>query len=273
MRLQRDGKDIGYTYVIEEADIQGAHEGIKVGIRSRSYPDGGTQVDGETWYFVSTDRKHETWSNLVWLQNLKTRKSEQFTEFGSSDRRLKRFVDHQLPEGDAKDPKQPPVVEVEPYTLHVQSVGQTGNAEPVDRQLAPWYLPQALGHLLPRIVPRSQPKTYMFATYVSDRREVMARYVDIGAEQEVELGGTRVRAVPVSDRVGIEGSSTVHYMSPEGRYLGSVNKDSKITILPTDSATLQQIWKNKADLSRPRTPQQPDGQADNVQGTRTPVIR
>jgi hypothetical protein len=275
LRLQRDGKDIGYTYIVEEPDSQGAHEGFKVGIRSRSYPDAGTQVDGETWYFVSNDRKHETWSNLVWVQNLKTRKSEQFTEFGSSDRRLKRFVDNsgQVQRGDAKDPGQPPVVEVEPYTLHVQTVGQTGNAEPVDRQLAPWYLPQAMGHLLPRLVPRSQPKTYMFATYVSDRREVMTRYVDVGAEQEVELGGQRVRAVPVSDRIGIEGSATVHYVSPEGRYLGSVNKDSKITILPADAATLQKLWANKADLSRPRTPQHPEGQADTVQGTRAPAIR
>ncbi|HYO10364.1 MAG TPA: hypothetical protein VER17_15450, partial [Tepidisphaeraceae bacterium] len=259
LRLQRGGKDIGYTYVVEEPDAQGAHEGIKVGIRSRTYPGENAQVDGETWYFISLDRKHETWSNLVWVQDLATKKSDQFTEFGSADRRLKRFVDTggQVQVGEARDPKQPPVVEVEPYTLHVQSVGQKGNAEPLTQNLPPFYLPQAIGHLLPRLVPRSQPKTYLFATYVSDRRAVMMRYVDIGNEVDVELGGQRVRAVPVSDRIGLEGSATVHYVSPEGKYLGSVNKDSQIQILPTDAATLQKIWANRADLTRPRVPEQP----------------
>ncbi len=253
-RLLRDGKDIGYTYIVEEPDqAAGGQEGIKIGIRSRSYPDSATQVDGETWYFVTGDRRHENWSNLVWIQNLPKKTSEQFTEIGSSDRHVERQADNsgQVALGDPSDPKQPPVVVAEPYVLNVQTVGQTGNAEPLKRNLPPFYLPQAVGHLLPRLLPLEAPKTYMFATFVSDRREVMMRYVDVGTEQEVDLAGSRVRAVPITDRIGLQGSATIHYMGPDGKYLGSVNKDSKITILPTDAATLQRLWANKALLTRP----------------------
>ena len=253
-RLLRDGKDMGYTYIVEEPDqAAGGQEGVKIGIRSRSYPDSATQVDGETWYFVTGDRRHENWSNLVWIQNLPKKTSEQFTEIGSSDRHVQRQADNsgQVALGDPSDPKQPPVVTTEPYVLNVQTVGQTGNAEPLKRDLPPFYLPQAVGHLLPRLLPLSSPKTYMFATFVSDRREVMMRYVDVGTEQEVELAGSRVRAVPITDRIGLQGSATIHYMSPDGKYLGSVNKESKITILPTDAATLQRLWANKALLTRP----------------------
>src|SRR5688500_18549312 len=80
----------------------------------------------------------------------------------------------------------------------------------------------------------------------------MMRYVDVGTEQEVALGGERVRAVPITDRLGLEGSPTIHYIEPAtNRYLGSVNNDSKISILPTDAATLQKKWAN-ADLTRPK---------------------
>ncbi len=261
MRLRREGKDIGYTYIVEEPDNAGGGDGIKIGIRSRSYPDPNSQVDGETWFYVTGDRRHENWSNLVWIQNLKAGTSDQMTEIGSSDRRITRAADEsgQIQLGEGKDPNQPKVRVGDVYTLNVQAVGKSAAVAPINRSLPPFYLPQGVGHLLPRLLPRREAKTFLFATYVSDRREVMMRYVDVGNEQEVELDGQRVHAVPISDRIGLEGSVTIHYISPEGKYLGSVNKDSKITVLPTDAATLQKMWSN-ADLSRPRAPvQNPQG--------------
>ena len=259
LRLMKDGKDIGYTYIVEEPGTQGPNEGIKIGIRSRSYPERTVQVDGETWYFVSFDRKHETWRNLAWVQNLETQKSDQFTEVGTSDRRVQRALDKtgQFKPGDAKDEKQPPTVAVDTYAMEVQALGNARNVAPVKQDLPPWYLPQAVGHLLPRLLPLREPKTYLFAVYVSDQSHVMHRYVDVGVEQEVDLAGQRVRAVPISDRIGLKGTPTVHYLSPDGKYLGSVNKESKITILPTDPSTLQKIWENRADLTRPRDIQPP----------------
>lgn len=253
MRLIQNGKDIGYTYIVEEPDDQAGADGIKIGIRSRSYPDASTQVDGETWFIVTGDRRHENFSNLVWLQNRKTRQSEQITEIGSSDRRTRRQAEigaGALAAADgAKDPK---VAIYDTYELNVKTIARSATAEPLKRSLPPFYVPQAVGHLLPRLLPLREPKTFLFATYVGDRREVMMRYVDVGTEQEVELGGQRVRAVPITDRLGLEGSPTIHYVDPATRtYLGSVNQDSKITILPTDAETLKQKWTN-ADLSRPK---------------------
>jgi hypothetical protein len=249
MRLLQDGKDVGYMCIFEEIESKGGVDRVKIGIRSRSFPDANTIADGETWYIVNVDRRHEDWSNLIWVQDRKTNKGKQIVEIGSSDRRTTRQADTsgQIVLGDAKDPKQPPVRTFDTYELNVQTP-----AEPVKRSLPPFYMPQALGHLLPRLLPTREPKTYLFATYVSDRREVMMRYVDVGTEQETTIGRQRVRAVPVTDRLGLEGSATIHYIDPStSRYLGSTNTDSKITILPTDAETLQQKWQN-ADLTRPK---------------------
>lgn len=90
----------------------------------------------------------------------------------------------------------------------------------------------------------------MFATYVSDQKEVIRRYVDVGKEGEYILAGKNIHAIPVRDRVGLEGSVTTHYVTPEGEYLGSINLDSKVTLLPTDAPTLQKMWKD-VNLTRP----------------------
>ena len=276
MRLIQDGKDIGYMCIFEEVEAVrddnaeaapvaagkkeeagGGLDRVKIGIRSRTYPDAETVVDGETWYIVNADRRHEDWSNLMWVQNRKTKKANQVVEIGSSDRRTNRRVDNQLAVGDARDPKQPPVQAFDTYELSVK----TDAAEQIKRTLPPFYMPQALGHLLPRLLPTREPKTFLFATYVGDRREVMMRYVDVGTEQEVTVGGQRVRAVPITDRIGLEGSPTIHYIDPStNKYLGIVNNDSKITILPTDAQTLQTTWAN-ADLTRPAEQQPPAQQS------------
>jgi hypothetical protein len=147
------------------------------------------------------------------------------------------------------------------YELSVQTP-----AEPVKRSLPPFYMPQALGHLLPRLLPTHEPKTYLFATYVGDRREVMMRYVDVGTEQETSIGGRRVRAVPITDRIGLEGSATIHYFDPQAlKYLGSVNQDSKLAILPTDAQTLQKTWKG-ADLTPPKPAAEPAAPASSKEG-------
>src|SRR5207244_930383 len=111
------------------------------------------------------------------------------------------------------DAKQPPVRQAETYTLQVTHVGKQGNAQPVKRDLPPFYLPQPIEHLLPRVFPLREPKTYLFATYVSEKREVMLRYVEVEEERDVTLDGKKVRAVSINDRIGLEGSVTTHYMS------------------------------------------------------------
>jgi hypothetical protein len=254
LRVIQDGKDIGYTYVVEELgqdiprkgkpDRQGPAQGVLIGVRSRMLPPTGGQLDSESWLYCSFDRKNEAWSTIAYIDDPKEGKSTG-GEVGVSRKREKPVAD-KPPEGIGK-----PVVSLtEEYRLEVTRLGRNISSEPIIRDLPPYYLPQALGQLLPRLVPLREPKTFLFATYVSDAGQLMYRYVDVGAEKDVALGGKRLRAVPVKDHVGLEGSVTTHFISPEGKYLGSVNEDSKVTILPTDPATLEKLWKN-LNLSRP----------------------
>jgi hypothetical protein len=268
LRITKDGKDIGYTYVIEEvaqglprrgevgnalaAQGEGPGGGIRIGVRTRVLPDAGVQDDRETWMWVSMDRKHEVWST-VGLINEKGVK-QIIRETGGSDSEIQRVLDPNMKRGQILgngrvDEKQPPLREQEIYTLMVTQVNRNGG-KPKTMQLPPFYLPKALGHLMPRILPRFEPKTYLFADYVQDIGEVAYRYVDVEPEKQVQLDGRTVRAIPIKDRIGLEGPATIHYISPEGKYLGSALPDSNLTILPTDRATLENLWKD-ANLTRP----------------------
>jgi hypothetical protein len=274
LRLLRDGKDVGYSYVVEdvgrdlprpghkESAFTGGEDGALIGIRSRTVPQAGVQVDAESWMWVSFDRKHEKWSNTAYINKGKDAAGkpqiDHVGDVGSSDVEEETVYDKNLvghPEqigpgaGDV-DKGQPPFRRQEVYTLNAEQVGKNQSGEPVVRQLPVFYIPQALAHLLPRIVPLKEPAKYMFASYVPEKREVMARYVDVGAEQEATIAGRKIEAIPVRDRLGLEGSVTIHYVNAAGQYMGTVSPDSKVEILPSDAATLESIWKN-VDLSRP----------------------
>ena len=272
-RLQRNGRDIGYLYTIEEpadgipGDANalrrrkpgrrgaGGPEGILVGTRTRTMAGADARVDVESWMYCANDRRIEEWSTLQVVQNLKD--ASQFdhaTTVGSSSRRtgrrLDRAANQQGMRWDKDDPNQPPVRETDDYVLNVTHSSKTENTQPLTQSVSDWYLPQALSHLLPRLLPLEEPKKYMFAVYVPDVRKVMHRYVDVGEEKKVNFGGKTIRAIPVSDRIGLEGSVTTHYMGIDGAYLGSENPDTGIVILPADEKTLMELWKD-ADLTRP----------------------
>lgn len=256
LRVVRDGKDVGYTYVIEEIardlprkgrpERQAGTEGVLVGARARLIPETGGQTDSESWLFCTFDRKYEAWSSIAVTDDPNTGR------ISSGELGVSRWREKPIPAPGAGLGTNPGVSLTEEYRLEVTKLGQNVSSEPTIRDLPPFYLPHALGQLVPRLVPLREPKGYLFATWVSDTGQVVYRYVDVGSEREVMLAGKRVRAVPVNDRVGLEGSITTHYISPDqGRYLGSVNEDSKITILPTDAPTLEKLWK-QADLTRPK---------------------
>jgi len=301
LRVIRDGRDVGYSYITEETaagvprplkreelragkgdrDLVQPGDGILIGVRSRSVnqavetegnkkPRGPIQLDSAAWLFVKPDRSFEDWSRVTVVTDSTVDKDghpiqTQMEEFGTSGQRLVRTLEKGELPGSKVDPQEPPVRIREQYMLDVTSVGSTGAAEPLEQEVAKWYLPQALGNLLPRLLPLesapdSQPRTYMFATYVPEIRQVMERYVEVGRETDVKLAGKTVRAIPISDRIGWHGAVTTHYMSADGKYLGSENKQTHTLILPTDAATLASIWKG-ADLTRPRGVERPHGAA------------
>ena len=54
------------------------------------------------------------------------------------------------------------------------------------------------------------------------------------------------------------GQPTTHYMTRDGKYLGSVNESTHMMVLPTDAATLEKIWA-KPDLTKPKPARVPGG--------------
>jgi hypothetical protein len=261
LRLLKDGQDIGYTYIVEEqaADLprkvkkgedKSRDLGVRIGIRSRTVPVDGTAVDAESWMWVQDNRKAETFHNqLVSTQRGKEKEFTYAMDAGMSiqpDRVVP--VMEKRPEGAVG--RQDPVAAFPPYTLKVVSTSKNQSLPPIDRELPPYYLPQALVHLLPRLLPLKEPRTYLFASYVPETRQVMTRYVDVKEGKNVTLGGKTKWAIPVEERAGLEGSITTHYLTPDGAYLGSINQDNNITILATDEKSLRAIWKD-AKFERP----------------------
>jgi hypothetical protein len=261
LRLTRDGKDIGYTYVVEERAKEDGREGILISVRSRSVLGADNQVDVASRMFISDSWKHESWTHEITTQAGK--KIDTTSELGMSDRQEKYRLDTSREFGDnpdPTDPKQPPVRKVQKYTLEVRTqIGKT-SGKPVTWELPEWYLPQVIGHLLPRMLPLEKPQTYMFVAYVSDTRQLMNRYVDVCEPKEISFNGQKVLAIAVKDRIGIEGVPTTYFITPAGQCLGSEtqyrsgNTTSVIRVLPSDQASLRRVWDNarldKPDASR-----------------------
>ena len=141
------------------------------------------------------------------------------------------------------------------YSLNVsQYVRVKLMGQPFDDKLVWFYLPQGLGQMLPRLLP-TDAKQFMFATYVSSERNVMGRYVDVNPPVEVDLGGQKVNAIPISDRIGVDGIPTIQYVSRTGEWLGSVNEDAKLQCLPATAEELKDIWPNFKVSDEPPLPQ------------------
>jgi hypothetical protein len=305
LRVIRDGKDVGYTYICEQkaggvprtigkvSDPNAVNEitphievkkptippgdGILVGIRARLITDGMRSdkttgpivTDTEAWLFTSLDRNHEDWSREVVINEHingpdgKPKKPIFIEEFGDSNKRLKNVL---LPvPDDAPLGTKPEMVTKEDYRLDVEQVNAGAALAPITCQLPPFYTSQAISHLLPRLLPLHEPRGYMFRTYVGDARDVMMRYVDVQPQQAVDIMGKNQFAIPIDDRLGIDGSITTHYFSPTGKYLGSEEKDSDLWIIPSDNDTIQKIWYGNALLVVPNAVQTHHSEADAQQ--------
>jgi hypothetical protein len=237
-RVMKNGKDVGYVYTVEEkADeksMLGGKPSIRIGIRSRQFDDQKRQIDAEAWLQMTTDRKHEKWSRVSTVTEplpkdppvdpkagkpLPPQRTNAY-EIGVSDLSTKPVANAAAP-GEAIGGNAGMRM-VDEYPLTVKYTGSTGAPEPVERMLPPWYAPQAFVQLLPRLLAATgESKSYLFATYVTERREVMMRYVDVLPERPTSLAGKTVRAVRVQDKLGVDGFVTTHFISPDGAYLGS----------------------------------------------------
>jgi hypothetical protein len=257
-RIVKDGKELGYSYVVEEEAEKNKRPGVTIGVRSRVV-ENGEQTDAESFYFVAFDRSYEEWSTVSQVNGGKGG-PRNMTEVGVSNKTERNVLDVDAQRQGLRDPKDksnPPTLPEMDYDLTVAYSGRQ-STPPVEQKLPVFYLPQAMIHLLPRLVPLNEPKGYLFGVYVSDVRAVMREYLDVEREGNYLFDGKVIRAVPVKDRIGLTGQPTIHYMSRDGKYLGSVNESAHMLIVPTDAATLEKLWA-KPDLSKPKPARPPGG--------------
>jgi hypothetical protein len=221
-------------------------------------PAGPVNLFSNATYFVTFDREHEDWTNTTQVDD---RVAAQMIESANSD--VSAIVDPRLaqhlqahdrkPEGPDVMPEQAaglnkqndtPISPVVPrYILNIDHSRGRRQDKPIDIPLPVDYLPQALGQMLPRLLSTDEAG-YMFSYYVSAEQKLMRRYVDVLPMREVELDGKTVLAVPIVDRIGVDGIATTQYVTRDGIWVGSVNEESKITVLPSDEQALTQIWQN-----------------------------
>ncbi len=281
MRIVRDGKDIGFIQVNERLANHSGNSGVEVIVRSRVQsevpkpgaanpaanavaPAGGIVLPGtvlptgpaanagdtknagpsnvftSSTFFATFDRAHEDWTSITQVDD---QVATQLVESANTD--LTSHIDRQkaiAAEREVLKPGEaPPDVTVPDYILNIQYSHGRRQDKPADIRLLPDYLPQATAQMLPQLL-ANEPGRYMFSFYVSGEQKVLRRYIDVEQPREVTIDGTTVRAVPISDRIGVDGIPTIHYVSPAGDWLGSVNEDQKLSVLPSDENALTAIW-------------------------------
>jgi hypothetical protein len=280
-RVIRDGQDVGVARVIEEpadglpADVKGGFdaaargtaaaepllaEGVRVGVRMRMRTATGA-IDRRTWTYASRDLTQADFRESVALYR------DGDGEMGSAlsavvvgamrSKPVPRRVEVDLPGRLGTEV----LIEVDNRSRLevVHSLDGKPRGRPLERDLSPWYIPQAVDHLLPRILPRWGARTYMVAVYAPDRREVMSKYYDVEgpvrralppAIARAEMNRAQADGVDrddplffvVSSRLGLSGPPTLHYIDAvDYRWLGSVNDDAGTMVLPATSEEVEAI--------------------------------
>lgn len=261
LRVQQNGKDVGYIYEVAElandipragrssglADSDQKALGVRVGLRSRFFNADGSRLDSESWMWVGFDKKQESFSHTTVV----TRKDESQTyasEVGVTTSSMKTVPIVSRAPGEIRDSIE--LVRREIYELLVIYQVKNEGRPDYKQELPPYYVPQALAYLMPRLVPLLEPKGYLVATYEPNRKSVMTRYVDVLEPQFATFAGKRQPAIAVEERVGLAGQPTTHYFTPAGEYLATTIAATNTTILPTTQAEILAIWKD-ANLTRP----------------------
>lgn len=265
-RLVRNGQDVGYVFTSEAASTLGGFPAVKVASRTHTFLDDDhkRQVYAEAWLESSIDRKHEKWTRSSTISEDGKPDQQHVSEIGASDLATKAVPADDGPRVLGQEQR---FRMVDEYPLTVKFAATGGAITPVERLLPPWYAPQAILHLLPRLVPESEPKGYLFANYVPERREVMLRYIDVKPTRGVRFGGAGtggpddaatplVRATPIEDKLGLDGYLTTHYVTEDGAYLGSETKytdddgrDFTVDLIATTADDLTQRWTGRANLA------------------------
>jgi hypothetical protein len=245
--LRREGRVVGYRHMRSELADDLPREGkpplsnpdeppgLRVGTRLVVVDAEGAVRDTESWAWVSLDRRNESFQ-LGTVQTDAKGNSVRASEAGQSSR-----AERTVPVVVREPGEVRPRVESQRrdvYELNVVFSGRAGDA-PFTQPLPPYYLPRALLTSLPRLLPLTETKGYLFAVYVPERRAVMTYYVDVLAPEDRQIGMRREVVIPVRERIGLTGPALTHFMTPAGDYLGGMDEASGIAIELSDAETVR----------------------------------
>jgi hypothetical protein len=243
-RILKNGKDIGWMLVSEEPGERQGQKGLFAAVASGAMPEPGIFLETASEMFCADDRQTEAWVTITVAE--KDGKLDHVSEFGQS--RVVRVRDEVGGQGDPLDRNQPKYREVPQISVtQTSALGST----PVTRPLRWYYTPQAVGHMLPRLVPLDEAKGYLFQTWVAGEHELGNRFIDVERPRMVNFTGQNTLAMVVKDRIGLEGDPTLHYLTADGHYLGSETPATGIRIVASDLKALSNLWP-KARIVRPK---------------------
>jgi hypothetical protein len=215
----------------------------------------------ETWATIST-----TINNLKVTDKDKNDKPPQASEWGTSEKRVGRIVERRNGAIEFDQLGQPRIRMGETYPLNVYQINsEVIKPISVQRDLPPFYLPQVLSHLVPRLVGLNEQRGYLFAMWLPVEREIIFRYIDVEGEKLFTLHDREMRGLVIKDRVGLEGEPTYHYFSLDGKYLGSFSTGTGTTMLVSDQKTLTRLWPD-APIVRPKVLDQNPPQPERASG-------
>ena len=247
--IRKDGKDVGYRYVVEEPAAQVPEDpkqrpsvspaeakGVRIGVTTRVYTPGGL-LGRETWMYAAADLSREEFRerNLI-RQDGKIEDSNVVVGTMTAKTVPKKV---RVPRAGGVG-FEDQIDLVDDRRLDVTYAGQAvDQSQTLTRQLPAWYLPQATEFLLPRLVAWYGPRKYLVAVYAPDRKEVWQQYVDVEGPRSETVNGERREVYIVTTRLGLSGSRTRHYVSPQTfQWLGSVADDG-VENWPSDAATIR----------------------------------
>ena len=250
--IVQNGKEIGYSYAEQSWEPRENQEGFVVSMRICTFPATGDRTQAVAEMFCTADRKYESWVSVAYGEkdikngDKNELKRDELHEVGFLAHEQTRVLDERdgttMQPKDHVDSKQPPMRIIDHNVLTVQQHSTQAKDAPVEREVPPYYLPQAFSQMLPQLLPLNEAKSYCFAAWVGgDRREVMRRFIDVELERRVNLRGQSIRVIPIKDRIGYEGQPTYHYFSLQGHYLGSVNEAAGKAIFVSDAETVKDL--------------------------------
>jgi hypothetical protein len=252
----KKGEDTGWVFVSEEAGDRRREHGFYVAMLSEATPERGTTVKTASEMFTNSNfrRANEAWTTITVVEKGGGPQPQvnHVSEYGASKITQSLVRDDQGGVRDPNDPKAPPMRMGEFHSLTVRQV-QRSAANPVtsiNKDLPVHYMPQAVSHLLPRLVPLDEATGYVFAVWVGSQEAVMQRFIDVERMQTLKFDGREIQAIPVKDRLGLEGEPTWHYFTRDGKYLGSYHESTGVSVVASDEQTVKGLWP-KANIGRP----------------------